>query len=143
MKPKVLLDRIFDLPGNRLAIPLIRYENDIAALYIRLNVAKPERRVERSQRIHLDHVIAANIHAAEHGDQDRHVNSECKWEPRRCAKILGKTYSSGPCSFGPGGDSGSLEALSSILRSSGEKRFLKSGDSIARWRASGGIARND
>ena len=47
-------------------------EDDVAALDVCLRVFQFQRDTERLERVHFDHVAAANVHAAEHADDDWH-----------------------------------------------------------------------
>ena len=47
-------------------------EDDVTALDVGLRVFQFQRDAERLERVHFDHVAAANVHAAEHADDDWH-----------------------------------------------------------------------
>ena len=47
-------------------------EDDVAALDIGLRVFQFQPDAERLERVHLDQVVAADVHAAEHADDDWH-----------------------------------------------------------------------
>ena len=71
-KAKLALDRILDQLRQRSDVLRVCPEDDVAALYVGLRVAQAERRIEVTQRVHLDLVVASNIDATEHGDNDGH-----------------------------------------------------------------------
>src|ERR1039458_5098713 len=70
----VLPTRRLDLLRQLREVRGFGLEDDVAALEVGLRMAEFERFVQGAEGVHLDHVVAADVHAAEHGDHNRHMN---------------------------------------------------------------------
>jgi len=66
------LDRVLNPLGERNQVSFLRRENDVPALHVGLRVPEFQGLIQRPEPLHLDHVVAADIDATEHGDDDGH-----------------------------------------------------------------------
>src|SRR5262245_25460085 len=69
---KFPFNRLLDASCQKLHIALSSLEDDIAALHIGLGLFEFHRHEERTQRLHFDDGVTADIDAAKKTNQDRH-----------------------------------------------------------------------
>jgi hypothetical protein len=71
-----LFNGVLYSPGKFGQVFFAATKDDVAALDISLRVFEFERDAERLEGVHLDHIAAADVHAAEHANDYRHRRKE-------------------------------------------------------------------
>src|ERR1700722_17839123 len=76
LKSKFLVDGGFEIFAEFVEVTLVGCEDDVAALDVGLRIAEFEGCEEFLQIVHFDAVVAANVDAAEHADDDGHSGDD-------------------------------------------------------------------
>ena len=90
-RPKAMLtfDARFDFVGELWQGRFIRTKNHISALKMRLRISKLQARAERTEIVHLDLVVAADVDAPQQANENWHSGSIARGK----AKVAGTMIS--------------------------------------------------